>query len=80
MYHYSSTCRMALLDDTLPGVVNDDFRIYGTTNLRIVGVSIFSCCPCCASSGACLCGHREMLRYDHEEPFLARGEMTTHLV
>ncbi|KAI6098916.1 hypothetical protein EDD17DRAFT_1759455 [Pisolithus thermaeus] len=80
MYHYSSTCRMALLDDTLPGVVNDDFRIHGTTNLRIVGASIFSCCPCCASSGACLCGRREMLIYDREEPFLARGEMTTHLV
>lgn len=45
MYHYSSTCRMAPLDDTLPGVVDNDLRVHGTTNLRIVDASIFPAVP-----------------------------------
>ncbi|KAI5998268.1 GMC oxidoreductase-domain-containing protein, partial [Pisolithus albus] len=45
MYHYSSTCRMAPLDDPLPGVVDDDLRVHGTTNLRIVDASIFPAVP-----------------------------------
>ncbi|KAI6031099.1 GMC oxidoreductase [Pisolithus microcarpus 441] len=45
MYHYSSTCRMAPLDDPLPGVVDDDLRVHGTINLRIVDASIFPAVP-----------------------------------
>ncbi|KAI6138460.1 hypothetical protein BKA82DRAFT_4236029 [Pisolithus tinctorius] len=45
MYHYSSTCRMAPLDDPLPGVVDNDLRVHGTTNLRIVDASIFPAVP-----------------------------------
>ncbi|KAI5998317.1 hypothetical protein EDC04DRAFT_2909454 [Pisolithus marmoratus] len=45
MYHYSSTCRMAPLDDPLPGVVDDELRVHGTTNLRIADASIFPAVP-----------------------------------
>ncbi|KAI6109389.1 hypothetical protein EDD16DRAFT_1706510 [Pisolithus croceorrhizus] len=45
MYHYSSTCRMAPLDDPLPGVVDNDLRVHGTTNLRIADASIFPAVP-----------------------------------
>ena len=38
-YHYSSTCRMAPEDDVMPGVVDDELRIYGVRGLKNVQVS-----------------------------------------
>lgn len=40
-YHYTSTCRMAPEDDTLPGVVDDELRVHGIEGLRIVDASVF---------------------------------------
>ncbi|KAL4070297.1 alcohol oxidase [Scleroderma citrinum] len=45
MYHYSSTCRMAPLDDPHPGVVDDQLRAHGVANLRIADASIFPSVP-----------------------------------
>ncbi|KAH0584703.1 hypothetical protein H2248_010230 [Termitomyces sp. 'cryptogamus'] len=39
-YHYSSTCRMAPENDVLPGVVDDQLRVHGLSNLRIADCSI----------------------------------------
>ncbi|KEY73561.1 hypothetical protein S7711_09821 [Stachybotrys chartarum IBT 7711] len=40
--HYSSTCRMASLDDPeCPGVVDDELRVHGFDNLRIADASVF---------------------------------------
>ncbi|KAI6135986.1 GMC oxidoreductase-domain-containing protein [Pisolithus sp. B1] len=45
MYHYSSICCMTPLDDPLLGVVNNDFWVHSTTNLRIVNASISPAVP-----------------------------------
>ncbi|KAF9820032.1 hypothetical protein IEO21_01694 [Rhodonia placenta] len=45
MYHYSSSCRMAPEDDTYPGVVDDELRVHGFSNLRIADASIFPDVP-----------------------------------
>lgn len=39
-YHYSSTCRMAPENDSLPGVVDNELRVHGFSNLRIADCSI----------------------------------------
>ncbi|KIY54030.1 GMC oxidoreductase [Fistulina hepatica ATCC 64428] len=39
-YHYSSTCRMAPEDDARPGVVDDELRVHGFSNLRVADTSI----------------------------------------
>jgi len=45
-YHYSSTCRMAPLDDADgPGVVDDELRVHGVRGLRIADASIFPRIP-----------------------------------
>lgn len=41
-YHYSSTCRMAPLDDLRPGVVDDELRVHGIGGLRVCDTSIFT--------------------------------------
>ncbi|GJJ12626.1 hypothetical protein Clacol_006869 [Clathrus columnatus] len=42
LYHYCSSCRMAPEHDTLaPGVVNDELRVHGVSNLRIADASVF---------------------------------------
>ncbi|EKM54668.1 uncharacterized protein PHACADRAFT_146831 [Phanerochaete carnosa HHB-10118-sp] len=43
--HYSSTCRMAPRDDPEPGVVDDELRVHGFTNLRIADASMFPQVP-----------------------------------
>ncbi|EKM54662.1 uncharacterized protein PHACADRAFT_175178 [Phanerochaete carnosa HHB-10118-sp] len=43
--HYSSTCRMAPRDDPEPGVVDDELRVHGFTNLRIADASVFPQIP-----------------------------------
>lgn len=43
VYHYTSSCRMAPEDDSLPGVVDDELRVYGIKSLRIVDASVFPC-------------------------------------
>ena len=41
-YHYSSTCRMGLEDDSkMPGVVDDELRVHGVTGLRVCDASVF---------------------------------------
>ncbi|KAJ6594821.1 hypothetical protein B0H19DRAFT_1009819 [Mycena capillaripes] len=45
MYHYSSSCRMALPNDTVPGVVDHELRVHGVSNLRIADASIFPNVP-----------------------------------
>ncbi|KIM64127.1 GMC oxidoreductase [Scleroderma citrinum Foug A] len=46
MYHYSSTCRMAPLDDLHPGVVDDQLLyVHGIVDLRIADASIFPSVP-----------------------------------
>lgn len=45
MYHYSSTCRMAPLDDLHPGVVDDQLYVHGIVDLRIADASIFPSVP-----------------------------------
>lgn len=45
MYHYSSSCRMAALDDPAPGVVDDELRVYGVDNLRIADASVLPFVP-----------------------------------
>jgi len=45
MFHYSSTCRMAPEDAESPGVVNDELRVHGLTNLRICDASVFPDVP-----------------------------------
>lgn len=45
MYHYSSSCRMADLDDPAPGAVDDELRVYGVKNLRIADASVLPCVP-----------------------------------
>ncbi|KIJ66623.1 hypothetical protein HYDPIDRAFT_151307 [Hydnomerulius pinastri MD-312] len=45
MIHYSSSCRMAPMDDPLPGVVDDELRVHGIANLRIADASIFPTVP-----------------------------------
>jgi choline dehydrogenase len=45
MYHYSSTCRMASMDDKNPGVVDDELRVHGIPNLRIADASVFPVSP-----------------------------------
>ncbi|KAG6896648.1 hypothetical protein C0993_008177 [Termitomyces sp. T159_Od127] len=39
-YHYASTCRMGPENDTHPGVVDNELRVHGISNLRIVDCSI----------------------------------------
>jgi choline dehydrogenase len=41
VYHWSSTCRMAPESDNVPGVVADDLRVHGVSNLRVCDASIF---------------------------------------
>ena len=45
MFHYSSTCRMASLADPIPGVVDDELRVHGVSNLRISDASVFPTVP-----------------------------------
>ncbi|KAI0061445.1 alcohol oxidase [Artomyces pyxidatus] len=45
MYHYSSSCRMAPMEDSRPGVVDDELRVHGIRNLRIADASIFPTVP-----------------------------------
>ncbi|KAI0071403.1 alcohol oxidase [Panus rudis PR-1116 ss-1] len=40
-YHYSSSCRMAPLDDPRPGVVNHELKVHDIEGLRICDTSIF---------------------------------------
>ena len=41
-YHYSSTCRMAPESDPrAPGVVDDELRVHGISNLRVCDASVF---------------------------------------
>ena len=44
-YHYSSTCRMAPEDDSIPGVVDDRLRVHGVVGLRVADSSIFPQIP-----------------------------------
>jgi len=44
-YHYSSTCRMAPEDDVMPGVVDDELRVYGVRGLRVADASVFPSIP-----------------------------------
>lgn len=44
--HFSSSCRMAPLDDSGgPGVVDDELRVHGISNLRLCDASIFPQVP-----------------------------------
>nr|GAT50370.1 FAD/NAD(P)-binding domain-containing protein [Mycena chlorophos] len=46
MFHYTSTCRMAPVDDsTAPGVVDDELRVHGVSNLRVADASLFPTVP-----------------------------------
>ncbi|KAJ6573480.1 hypothetical protein DFH09DRAFT_1151937 [Mycena vulgaris] len=45
MYHYASSCRMAPVDDLLPGVVDAELRVHGIVNLRISDASVFPSAP-----------------------------------
>lgn len=40
-YHYAGTCRMGKLDETKPGVVDDELRVHGISGLRICDASVF---------------------------------------
>jgi hypothetical protein len=40
-FHYSCTCRMAAESDTSPGVVDDELKVHGITNLRVCDTSVF---------------------------------------
>lgn len=40
-FHYTSTCRMAPENDPRPGVVDDELRVHGVSNLRIADASVF---------------------------------------
>lgn len=42
-YHYSSTCRMAPVEEM--GVVDDELRVHGVRNLRIADASVFPVVP-----------------------------------
>jgi choline dehydrogenase len=44
-HHASCTCKMALKEDDEMAVVDSDFRVHGTTNLRVVDASIFPRIP-----------------------------------
>lgn len=45
-FHYSSTCRMAALDDIEdPGVVDDELKVHGISNLRVCDASVFPQVP-----------------------------------
>jgi len=44
-YHYASSCRMAPEDDFIPGVVDDELRVYGVKGLRLADSSIFPQVP-----------------------------------
>ncbi|KAM0156385.1 hypothetical protein ACHAPG_005372 [Botrytis cinerea] len=42
IYHYSSSCRMAPVDDAkAPGVVDDQLKVHGVKGLRVCDTSIF---------------------------------------
>jgi choline dehydrogenase len=43
-HHASCTCKMGAKDDTM-AVVDSNFRVYGTKNLRVVDASVFPCIP-----------------------------------
>jgi choline dehydrogenase len=43
-HHASCTCKMGLKEDEL-AVVDSDFRVHGTTNLRVVDASVFPRIP-----------------------------------
>ncbi|KAJ7288042.1 hypothetical protein C8J57DRAFT_1641067, partial [Mycena rebaudengoi] len=51
MYHYASSCRMALeetdadVSEGFPGVVDSALRVHGISNLRIADASVFPCVP-----------------------------------
>lgn len=40
-YHYASTCRMAPENDPIPGVVDDELRVHGLSNVRVCDTSVF---------------------------------------
>lgn len=40
-YHYTSSCRMAPENDPVPGVVDDELRVHGLSNVRVCDTSIF---------------------------------------
>ena len=45
-FHYSSSCRMAPLDDLEgPGVVDNELRVHGIPNLRLCDASVFPQVP-----------------------------------
>lgn len=44
-FHYTSTCRMAPLNDPSPGVVDDELRVHGIKGLRIADGSILPNIP-----------------------------------
>lgn len=41
-YHFTSTCRMAPLSDSRPGVVDDELGVHGVSGLRICDTSVFT--------------------------------------
>jgi choline dehydrogenase-like flavoprotein len=40
-YHYASSCRMGAEFDDVPGVVDDELRVHGVSNLRVCDASVF---------------------------------------
>ena len=53
--HYSSTCRMAPMDDADgPGVVDDELRVHGIPNLRLCDASIFPQIPAAHLQAPCV--------------------------
>lgn len=40
-YHYTSSCRMAPLSESIPGVVNDELLVHGIDGLRLCDTSVF---------------------------------------
>ncbi|CAG8955202.1 hypothetical protein HYFRA_00007218 [Hymenoscyphus fraxineus] len=40
-YHYACSCRMAPENDPIPGVVDDELRVHGLSNVRVCDTSVF---------------------------------------